>query len=117
MNGDVIAAECDRGRAFQPLGDAIQHRQATRPRILNEFPGRLGTESVNGVGAAIFEAEIGLIGTGSSSENIHPGSMSVDADTIIVSLKLNEGEIEPVKAVVIKAVITVGEDEINARYL
>ena len=72
---------------------------------------------MNGVGAAIFEAEIGLIGTGSSPEDIHPGSMRVDADPVVISLELNECEIETVKAVVIKTVITVGENEINARYL
>ena len=72
---------------------------------------------MNSVGAPIFEAEIGLIGTSSSPEDIHPGSMSVDADPVVISLELNESEIESVKAVVIKTVITVGEDEINARYL
>ena len=72
---------------------------------------------MNGVGPAIFETEIGLISTSSSPENIDPGSMSVDADPVVISLELNESEIESVKAVVIKTVITVGEDEINARYL
>ena len=71
---------------------------------------------MNGVRAPIFESEIGLIGTSSSSENIYPGSMSVDADPVVISLELNESEIEPVKAVVVKAVITVGENEVNARY-
>ena len=72
---------------------------------------------MNGIGAPIFEAEIGLISTSSSPENIHPGSMCVDADPVVISLELNEGEIEPVKAVIIETVITVGEDEVNARYL
>ena len=72
---------------------------------------------MDSIGAAIFETEIGLIAAGSSPENIHPRRMSVDADSVVISLELNEGEIEPVIAVVIKTAITVGEDEINARYL
>ncbi len=72
---------------------------------------------MNGIGAAIFETEIDLIGAGCSPENINTGSVSVDADLVVSSLELNEGEIEPVKAVVIKTVVAVGEDQIDTRYL
>src|SRR5207244_13446119 len=113
---DVLRTEADGVVTFLSLVEAIQNRQTARSLIIDEFSGRLGTESVNGIGAPIFEAEIGLIGTSSSPENIDPGSMSVDADPVVISLELNESEIEPVKAVVVKAVITVGENEVNARY-